>query len=386
MEYHFRLATDAYFGHGIAGELLADKLRERELSRVGLVIDENVFAARPVQRLMSSLGGAGLELAWLLKGRGTEEPGYDYLDKCAKECRGTRAQCLIGIGGGSTMDLCKGIAVLQTNPGKGVEYRGMDKVTRPGLPTVLIPTTAGSGSEATFTAVFIDKQAKIKMGINGKNVRAQMAFLDSDFLESCPRSVAIASGMDAMVHALEAFMTTRKNPIIWEFAIQSWRLLMTNFRASLEDAANRTAKLNMLLGSYLAGITLMFSGGGIAGALSYPLGVDHKVPHGLAGGVLLEHIIETNLAHGYEGYGLLYDRTYERPADSVADKSRSFLARFRELLSSINAPKDLRAFRIPKEDIQRLAALTVEQRSAVLRQNPVACDETLLAAILDRVI
>lgn len=386
MEYHFRLNTDAYFGHGIVGKSLSDKLRERSLVRTGLVIDENVYGTDQAQQLLSSLKRAGLEIACVLQSRGSEEPDYDYLDACAEECRGTAPACLIGVGGGSTMDLCKGIAVLLKNPGKGIQYRGMDKVMKPGLPVVLVPTTAGSGSEATFTAVFIDKAANIKMGINGKNVGASMVFLDADFLSSCPRRVALSSGLDALVHALEAFMTTKNNPIIWEFSVQAWRLLTANFRASLEDAAKREARLNMLLGSYLAGITLMYSGGGIAGALSYPLGVEYRVPHGLAGGVFLEHIIEINAAHGYDNYGILLDGVYEKAPDSGASKSQSFLVEFRDLLSSIHAPRDLKAYGIPKSDIPRIAELTMEQRSPVLHQNPAPVDARILAGLLERVI
>lgn len=386
MKFEFRLNTDVCFGHGIAKHV-PERLKGAGFSKPGLVVDEGIYKTTATTNLLSALEKSRISPLFTLKSRGNAEPDYDYLDECASKFKGYDLDCLIGVGGGSSMDLCKGISVLLKNPGKGVDYRGMNKVKNPCLPTILFPTTAGSGSEATFTAVFLDKTTKVKLGINGKNVGASMAFLDSDFTASCPRNVAIASGLDAMVHALEAYMTTEQNPIVWRISIQAWVALYKNFEAAVNNREDHEARLNMLLGSYLAGITLMYSGGGIAGALSYPLGGEYKVPHGLSGGVFLRHIMEENIVRGYEGYGLLYDSVFPgNNLQSPGEKSRRLLNEFQNLLTSIQAVSDLRDYSIPKENIGHIVKTTINQRDAVLQNNPVPVDEKMLTVLLERVL
>lgn len=386
MNYEFKLNVDICFGHDIAKQV-PDRLKNAGFTRPGIIIDKGVFNTKPIKNFLSAIEGINISPLPVLKSRGDREPDYDYLDECASQFREYDLDCLIGIGGGSGMDLCKGVSVLMRNPGKAIRYRGMNKVENPSLPTILFPTTAGSGSEATFTAVFMDKATKVKMGINGKNVGARMAFLDSDFTASCPRNVAISSGLDAMVHALEAYMTTGQNPIIWRISIQAWVTLFKNFKFAINNPGDREARLNMLLGSFLAGITLRYSGGGIAGALSYPLGGEYRVPHGLAGGVFLRHIIEENIYRGYKGYALLYDSIF--PGNNLissGEKAKKLLNDFRELLISIGAVSNLRDYNIPKEDIEKIVATTISQRDTVLQNNPVPVDEKMLTDLVNRVI
>lgn len=387
MEYRFALNTNAHFGHSLAKEAI-DNLKESNFFNVGIVIDEGVYDVDAAKSLMMLLEEQGLRSAMTLKSRGSEEPDYNYLDECAAAFKKYKVDCMIGIGGGSAMDLCKGISILMTNPGKGVDYRGMNKVTNPNLPTILFPTTAGSGSEATATAVFLDKSTQIKLGINGKNVGAMMAFLDSDFTASCPQKIAVSSGLDAMVHALESYMTTGQNPIIWRIAIQAWVTIFRNFAVAVTDRENCEARLNMLQGSYLAGTTLMYSGGGIAGALSYPLGGEFKIPHGIAGGIFLSHIMEANISKGYEGYAFLHDQVFPQDVciGSSIEKSKRLLGKFKDLLSSVEAPLDLQDFNISKNDIQHIVKSSIEQRKAVLQNNPVPVDAQMLTELLERVL
>ena len=386
MNFEFKLNTQTYFGNGVA-DTLVEKLKSFGFSKPGIVIDESVFSVPPAQKLIELFNKSTIPAQHILKTRTNQEPDYEYLDLCAEECKKYHLDCIIGIGGGSTLDLCKGIAVLLKNPGKGIDYRGMDKVGNPSLPSILIPTTAGTGSEATFTAVFIDRKNKVKMGINGKNVSAFAAFIDSDFTASCPHHVAVGAGLDAMVHALEAFMTTKENPIIWKISIQSWTILFKSFMQAINDPENHNARLGMMLGSYLAGITLMYSGGGIAGALSYPLGAEYNIPHGLAGGVLLKHIIEANIKGGYDGYSILYDEMeHDNSLVDSSEKSKKFLDKFNSLLLNINAPVDLKTFAVPKSKISEVAKSSVEKRNAVLKRNPILVDEAMLERLLVKVL
>lgn len=384
--FEFKLNTNSYFGHGIT-DALPEKLKEFGFRRPGIVIDEAVYGTEAAKKLMARFDASALAVQCVLKSRSDREPDYDYLDLCADEIKKYDVDCLVGIGGGSAMDLCKGIAVLKSNSGKGIMYRGMNKVKNSSIPVVLIPTTAGTGSEATFTAVFVDRESKTKLGINGQNVGAYAAFIDSDFTASCPKGVAVGAGLDAMVHAFESFMTTEKNPVIWRIAIQSWAILFKSFEKAVNQPHERAARLNMLLGSYLAGITLMYSGGGIAGSLSYPLGAEYGVPHGIAGGVFLKHIIEMNIRSGYRGYNVLYDEM--EPNDCMADpseKSERFFEKVSLLISSIGAPAGLSEYGIKRTDVLNIAKSTIEKRGAVLERNPIRFDKGKITELLEKVV
>jgi len=163
------------------------------------------FLNQYIQKIIKSFTEEDFFMVSSFKSRSSEEPDYDYLDRTADFFREMKIDCIIGIGGGSACDLAKGIGVLLKNPGKGVEYRGFNKVKFPGVPVILVPTTAGTGTEVTKTAVFTDKKEIRKLGINGKNVGAFFGVLDPLVLIDAPVKVKISAGLDALVHSIEAF-------------------------------------------------------------------------------------------------------------------------------------------------------------------------------------
>lgn len=386
ISFSFKLSVDVLFGLNRYQDL-PRLIGEAGWTRPGLVIDGAIIhtdAAVALSQLLARTFGRDLPT---LTTRTNAEPDYDYLDQCTDFFRHADVDCLVGVGGGSAMDVCKGICVLLRNPGKGIDYRGMNRVENPSLPSILIPTTAGTGSEATFTAVFVDRSTRTKMGINGKNVSARMAILDPSFTASCPRQVAVGAGLDAMVHSLEAFMTAQAHPIVFELGQLAWCYLFRAFPEAVNNPKNHEARLQMLLGSFLAGITLAYSGGGIAGALSYPLGAEFGVPHGLAGGLLLQYIVRENLDRGYDGYGDLYSRMFpEESSLPRKERSRRFLERFCEMLSLIGAPESFEGYSVRRSDISHIIEQTLEQRTAVLRNNPMPVDQEFLTRVLDPVV
>ena len=152
-----------------------------------------------------------------------------------------RPDLLIAIGGGSCLDMGKALAVLLSNPGKGIDYRGFDKVRVPGVPTLLIPTTAGTGSEVTINAVFTDKREMRKLGINGRYLSATWALLDAEWTLSCPSAAAVSAGMDAMVHTLESFMCRQHNALTRVFSREAFRLLYRDLPCLVEEPGNHRA-------------------------------------------------------------------------------------------------------------------------------------------------
>jgi len=211
------------------------------------------------------------------------EPTYDFVDEQFKRLKTKGSfEYIVAIGGGSLMDVAKAIAILYTNDGNAINYRGMDKVNHPSLPVICVPTTAGSGSEVTHTAALIDTKEKRKLGINGKYVTPFATILEPNYLMNQPENVMLFSKLDAILHAAEAITSKQSTTISKVFGHQALCLL-----ESIEVE-------KIQLGATLAGIAMMNAAGGIASAISYPLGSRFGVPHGLAGGIFLPYEFELN--------------------------------------------------------------------------------------------
>jgi alcohol dehydrogenase len=378
----FYLKTELIAGIGVYKDLpafLADKCKNPLL-----IVDENIAEIPPVAFLREELLQGKFQ-GDLIVTRGSEEPDYDYLDSVTDQAHSMAPDLVVGIGGGSTLDLAKAVAVLLTNPGKGLDYRGFDKAECPGVPLMAIPTTAGTASEVTVNAVFTDKAEKRKLGINGKSIESTWAVLDPHFTRSAPFSVAVSSGVDAMVHVLESFVTSNapvtnysftqrqnSNPVTKSFAREAFSLLYHNLPALVEDPGNMSRLLNIQLGAYYAGISLFNTGSGIAGAMSYPLGVHYKVPHGIGGGMFALPVVQYNVANGFYDYQFLYDLIED--ADLSLDpkaKCDHFLQLMEELFGSLKVPKSLSSFGIEADCYEHVLEI-MQGLQGAFDQNPVS--------------
>ena len=303
---------------------------------------------------------------------GEGEPDYDYLDELAGKIRSMdKIDVIIGVGGGSTLDIAKALAVLRTNPGKAIDYRGFDKVLLPGVPSILIPATAGTGSEATINAVFIDKQEKKKLGINGNHMSATYAVLDAEWVKSCSYSVLLSSGMDALTHTLESFMCRNANVVTRSFSKNAFRLIAENLPKIKDELVESETLQNLLLGSYFAGIALYNAGSGISGALSYPLGVHYKIPHGIGGGIFLADVIKYNVEHGYYDYAELVDCSclYQMGL-SEKEKSEYLVTWLADLAQKLGVPKKLTQWKVSKSDLPVIKEMLLTLQAA-FNQNPI---------------
>jgi alcohol dehydrogenase class IV len=366
----FKNASNIFFGHDSALSL-SDFLLENGLQNPLAVIDDNLKTSEYVGRILDACSikrEASLEYVSL-----KFEPSYEFLDETYKKIQNKYFDCIVGIGGGSVCDLVKGLSILTANPGPSLQYRGLNKVKCPGKPAILIPSTAGTGSEATKTASFIDRKENKKLGINGNHVDTLFAVLDPKIVMTCPSSVKISAGLDALLHAIEA-MTARSATILSKIqGAQAFKLLFDNFPLIMNSAAHEEAYLNMLLGSHLAGVAMFNAGGGPASGLSYPLGVHYQVPHGIAGGIFLQHVFEYNVSRGYDGY----DDLYVILTNDIREKhkGRSFVLLFKEFYEKIG-----------KDEISKLIRLTMEQRIENLRLNPVDFGEDDVRDLLQKVL
>ena len=269
---------------------------------------------------------------------------------------------IIGLGGGSSMDCAKGANFLLTNSGKMEDYWGTNKATEPMLPSIGIPTTIGTGSEAQSFALISQPDTHIKMACGDKKARFGTVILDATLTKTLPRPIAAITAIDAVAHAVESFVSTRHNLMSRMFARHAWELLNTNFEACLVETESSAARSKMLFGAYLAGLAIENSMLGAAHACANPLTARYDIIHGVAVGLMLPHVIRFNSSVAGEAYRELY------PDGDLAD-------RITVLKQFGNLPNRLRdypvQYTIGTADLPTLAEEAATQWTAQFNPRPV---------------
>ena len=312
------------------------------------------------------------------------EPTYEKLEEKRLNSQEIDIDVFIGIGGGSALDMAKGLSVLYSNNGPAVTYRGFDQFKEPILPIIAIPTTAGTGSEITPNASFIDSEEKRKMGINGEAIRPKYAILDPELTLSCPKAPTISAGVDSLVHASEAFAAKKSNPMAKMFAREGFKLVFENLPLLVDDLGNIELREKVMYGAFLSAIALMNSGTGPAAAMSYPLGVHYGVPHGIGGGIFLPFVVEHNINHGFYEYGDLFCLADNKKI-SKKEKSIQFLDYLKDTWSSLDVPKNLNIFGLNRTGITEFVDNTMNLKGA-LDQNPVSFYEKEINTVLKKLL
>jgi alcohol dehydrogenase len=273
-------------------DTLGDLASELGGRRALVVSDPGVISAGHAARGIAALVKAGIETH--LFGAVHENPNTDDVDAGVKLARRHDVQLLIGLGGGSAMDCTKGINFILTNGGQMKDYWGTGKALKPMLPMIAVPTTAGTGSETQSFALISDAQSHVKMACGDKKAACRIAILDPKLTVTQPARVTALTGIDAISHALESFVCTRRNAASLAFSREAWRLLSGHFAEVLDHPTNVEARGAMLLGASFAGLAIENSMLGAAHALANPLTTYFNVPHGQAVGVMLPHVIRFN--------------------------------------------------------------------------------------------
>lgn len=376
--FNFYLNTRVKFGCGVR-KTITEVLQTEKWNRVGVVVDHNLLEVPIIKEFIDLLQRS---MDFLVVGKcSISEPTYDALENMRSQFSDPTLQAVIGIGGGSALDMAKAMAVLVHNRKPAIEYRGFDRMTEPVLPIVAIPTTAGTGSEVTPNASFIDTREKKKMGINGEAVRPRYALIDPDLTLSCSKSPTISAAVDSMVHATEAYVAKKTNSIARLFAGEGFQRVFNALPQLINDLENIDLRQEVMYGAFLSGIALMHSGTGPAAAMSYPLGVHYKVPHGLGGGIFLPYVIEHNIKHGYVDYVGLYDKI---KGDKI-NTAHGFLERLFNLWDGLDIPKDLSYCGLQKSGVDSFIKETMELKGA-LDQNPVPFGSSEVKKILSKLL
>ena len=354
-------------GRLVFGERSLDRLGElvRELGckSVLLVTDSGLCAAGHVERAERSLARASIACT-LFKGV-VENPSSREVEAGRLSARDCGPDCIVALGGGSSMDCAKGINFVLTNGGRMEDYWGNGKATRPMLPSIGIPTTAGTGSEAQSYALISQEKTGAKMACGDPKARFRTTILDPSLTSSAPREVRAVSAIDAVSHAVESYVSTKRNPVSQLFSREAWRLLESSAERTLTDPDDREVRGCMLLGSHFAGHAIEHSMLGAAHACANPLTSRFGVTHGIAVGLMLPHVVRFNETE----VGDLYSELAE--AAESPGPARNLEARFRELRAAAGLPERLRDYEIPIECLDELAEDASRQWTASFNPRPV---------------
>jgi alcohol dehydrogenase len=303
--FDFHVPTRVVFGAGSLTRL-GELARELGESRVLVVTDPGLEEAGHPQRALASLREAGLEV-FLFDGV-EQNPTNRHVEAGVAFARPFGVDLIVSVGGGSAMDCAKGINFLLTNGGRMADYKGFGKAEKPMLPSIGIPTTAGTGSEAQSYALIADEQTHMKMACGDRKAAFHVAILDPEVTVSQPRSVTAVTGIDAMSHALESYVTTKRNSLAQMFAREGWKLLEANLDTVLERPDDVEARGAMQMGAFLAGTAIENSMLGAAHACANPLTAHYGITHGIAVGVLLPHVLRFNAGEVGTLYGELVEQ------------------------------------------------------------------------------
>ncbi len=373
LPFDFRPLTRVLFGGGQLARL-GELVRDLGGNRVLLVTDPGLEQAGHPQRALEVLRGAGLE-AFLFDGV-EENPTSRHIEAGMEAARQHRIDFLVAVGGGSSMDCAKGINFVLTNGGSISDYRGFGKATKPMLPSVSVPTTAGTGSEAQSYALIADEQAHMKMACGDPKAAFRAAILDPEVTVSQPAKVTAVTGIDALSHAVESYVSTRRNLVSQVFAREAWRLLEANLESVLRAPQDIEARGAMQLGAHLAGLAIEASMLGATHACANPLTAHYGMTHGIAIGILLPHVIRFNAAVVGALYGDLAHDVGLVNGDGGA-AAEALARRVTELMRLAELPTSLSACGVSGGILPLLAEEAGQQWTGKFNPRPVAEAELL---------
>ncbi|MFO0808863.1 MAG: iron-containing alcohol dehydrogenase [Gemmataceae bacterium] len=343
---------------------LGELARELGGTRALLVTDPGLEEAGHPQRAADSLRGAGLAVAVF---DGVEEnPTERHVQAGAAAARRHQADILVAVGGGSAMDVCKGTNFIATNGGRMPDYRGFGRATKPMLPSIGVPTTAGTGSEAQSYALIADEVTHLKMACGDRKVAFRVALLDPEVTLTQPTMVTAVTGLDSVTHALESFVTAKRSAMSMMFARQAWRMLSANFEQVLEAPSDLMSRSAMQLGAHLAGAAIETSMLGCAHSCANPLTAHYGIVHGIAVGVMLPHVIRFNAAY----VGPLY-ADLAREAALPGGDADALARRVTSFLSAAGLPTTLADLGVSRSILPLLAEEASQQWTARFNPRPV---------------
>lgn len=375
--YHFQTVKHLVHGAG-ALDQLGDKLAllDVPLRRVVLVTQQAMHGLGVTERVKAQLAARDIEVAVI--DNVEIEPTLENIELVFREQVAPRQpDALLAIGGGSVLDAAKLFAVMLTNEQSLKSMLGIDQVVRAGLPTVLVPTTAGTGSEVTPNAIVTLPDEELKVGVVSRHLLPALVLLDPLLTLSLPKAITAATGMDAFTHSLESFISNKANPVSDTFALESMRLIAGSIVEAYQQPDSVRARSDMLLGSTYGGVALTAAGTAAVHALAYPLGGKFHVTHGVANAMLLPHVMAFNLdscAPRLKRAAVVCGLAREEDSDEAA--AHKLIEQIAAWTATLEIPQDLAAFGVREAHLPDMAvAASKVTRLMVNNPKPLSLDD-----------
>lgn len=298
------------------------------------------------------------------------EPSIKTIDPCVAAARDVECDLVVGVGGGSVLDVAKVVAMLLRNDGQADAYLGVDRVPHGGVPSIMLPSTAGTGAEITPNALFYIPEEEKKAAIVSGHIIPDIAIVDPILTLSVPPAVTAATGMDALCHAIESYTSVNASPLTEPYALEAIRLIGANLRTAVFKGDNPAGRESMAVASLLASLSMASAGTNAVHALAYPLQGLHRIAHGVANSLLLPYVLEFNLVSNLPKFTKVAEALGE-PIDGVslrAAAERSSTA-CRQLSVDIGIPQRLSDVGITVDDVKALTDGAM-QVTRLLNNNP----------------
>ena len=359
MAIKFVLNETSYFGEN-ARENLVEEINKRNFKKVFLVSDKSLVEAGVTAKVEKILKDANID--YTLYDEIKPNPTIKNVTDGVEACKKSEADVIVAVGGGSSIDTSKGISIVMTNPDRAdiKSLNGLSNTVNRGMPIIALPTTAGTAAEVTINYVITDEERKIKMVCVDPNDIPIVAIVDSELMASMPKSLAAATGMDALTHAIEGYITAAHNEISDMFHMKAIKMIFQYLPAAVNDKDPKA--INMMgMAQYIAGMGFSNVGLGIVHSMAHQLGAVYDTPHGIANAMLLPTVMEFNAEVSYERYrDILKELGY--PADKYTKKEviKTFVERIKDLSEEVGITTTIKDYGAKLEDIPMLADKAME--------------------------
>ncbi|MCY8234971.1 iron-containing alcohol dehydrogenase [Priestia endophytica] len=364
---YFHTAQTLVTGTGSISKI-GEEAKKLKATKVMVVTDKVIRQTRLLSKVINPLEKAGLVTD--IMDDVVPEPPFENLEQMITRLQGKDYDLLVGVGGGSALDITKVLSIMLTNEENVRDFVGIEKVQNAGVPTILVPTTSGTGSEVTYNAIFTDLRDQVKKGIVSAYLLPKVAIVDPELTLTVPPSVTAATGMDALVHAIESYTAIHAGELTDGIALHAIKLISRSLRKAVYNGKDLKAREDMAMGSLLAGISLGNAGVGAVHALAYPLGGKFKVPHGVANSLLLPFVMKYNAVADLEKFAEVAKAMGENIEGlSLREAADCAVQAMAKLAQDVGIPTSLKDVGVTAEDISNLAE-EASKIDRLLHNNP----------------
>ncbi len=364
-EFRFKIPQNVEFGMGSLKKL-PDILKENNSDHVFLISDRGLESIGVVGKIKKIIEAGGIRCTSYLDVK--PNPTVDIVNEAAKSYKECGATSLVALGGGSPMDVAKSVGILAVYGGKITDYEGNFKVPGPIVPIIAIPTTAGTGSEVTASSVITDESRNYKMSVFSYEILPKYAILDPELIMTAPASIAAYCGVDALIHAMEAYISVNATPFSDAMAEKAMELIGSSLRRFVANRKDEEVACNMMLGSTFAGISFAWARLGNVHAMSHPVSGYFHAPHGVANSILLPTVMEYNALADHGRYEIIYNYIRESKEEVSNFVPSMLVDELRRLNQDLGIPKSLSEVGVTEDLIPNMAEDAM--KSANVLANP----------------